>query len=48
MIDTDKLDSRTEGLRVISKALKGMTEEELEEWKQKMYHLLPSFRSEEE
>jgi hypothetical protein len=44
----EEWDSRTEGLKAVSKILKGMTEEELEEWKQKMYCLLPSFRCEEE
>ena len=48
MIDTNKYDPKTEALKSVTKALKEMTEEELEEWKQKMYRLIPSFRSEEE
>jgi hypothetical protein len=43
MTGTDEWDSRTEGLRVVSKALKEMTERELEEWKQKMFALLPQW-----
>jgi hypothetical protein len=49
MIDTDKYDSKTKALKVVAKALKEMTEEELEEWKQTMFALLPSlFGGEEE
>ena len=48
MIDTDKFDARTEGLKVTTKALKEMSKEEREEWMQKMWTLLPNIGGEEE
>ena len=37
------IDSKTKALKVVAKALKEMTEEELEEWKKKMFASLPEW-----